>query len=86
MMVLLLTCAGLLCQIKRHRFFHTGQFLVRVIGVLKAANGILQFQSVDMCSDSRLHEDEDWGESFQAAAGDASQPSKRRRTMRKCLG
>lgn len=31
----LLTCAGLLCQIKRHHFFHTGQFLVRVIGVLK---------------------------------------------------
>ncbi len=89
--------SGLLCQIKRHHFFETGKFLVRVLGVLKPANAILQSQSVDMCSASEvvgaaleslksLCEDEDWGESSQAAAGDDSQPPKRRRTTSKHLG
>lgn len=34
--------SGLLCQIKRHHFFETGKFLVRVLGILKPANAILQ--------------------------------------------
>lgn len=89
--------SGLLCQIKRHHFFETGKFLVRVLGILKPANAILQSQSVDMCNASEvvgaaleclksLREDEDWGESSQAAPGDDSQPPKRRRTMSKRLG
>lgn len=46
--------SGLLCQIKRHHFFEIGKFLVRVLGVLKPANAILQSQSVDLCSASEV--------------------------------
>ena len=46
--------SGLLCRIKRHHFFETGKFLVRVLCVLKPANAILQSQSVDMCSASEV--------------------------------
>ncbi|GAA6079447.1 zinc finger MYM-type protein 1-like [Tachysurus ichikawai] len=46
--------SGLLCQIRRHHFFETGEFLVQVLGVLKPANAILQSRSVDMCSASKV--------------------------------
>ncbi|KAM3621706.1 uncharacterized protein V6R79_014779 [Siganus canaliculatus] len=89
--------SGLLCQIKRHHFFETGTFLVRVLGVLKPANAILQSQSVDMCRASEvvgaaleslkdIREDEYWAELSQVAAEDDSNPPKRRRTMSKHLG
>ena len=89
--------SGLQCQIKRHHFFETGKFLVRVLGVLKPANAILQAQSVDMCSASEvvgaalellknIREDDYWAELSQVAAGDDSHPPKRRRTMSKHLG
>ncbi|KAM3604844.1 uncharacterized protein V6R79_016961 [Siganus canaliculatus] len=88
--------SGLLCQIKRHHFFETGTFLVRVLGVLKPANAILQSQSVDMCRASEvvgaaleslkdIREDEYWAELSQVAAEDDSNPPKRRRTMSKHL-
>lgn len=91
--------SGLLCQIKRQHFFEIGKFLVRVLGVLKPANAILQSQSVDMCSASEVvgaaldslknmrdgdHSDEYWGVLSHTAAGD-DQPAKRRRTMSKHL-
>ncbi|XP_051791533.1 uncharacterized protein LOC127530015 [Erpetoichthys calabaricus] len=87
--------SGLLCQIKRHYFFEIGKFLVRVLGVLKPANAILQSQSVDLCSASEvvsgaldslknIREDDCWGVS--SPAEDESHPTKRRRTMSKHLG
>ncbi|KAG2466055.1 ZP3 protein, partial [Polypterus senegalus] len=46
--------SGLLCQIKRHHLSEIGKFPVRVLGVLKPANAILQSQSVDLCSASEV--------------------------------
>ncbi|KAG2466052.1 ZP3 protein, partial [Polypterus senegalus] len=46
--------SGLLCQIKRHHLSEIGKFPVRVLGVLKPANAILQPQSVDLCSASEV--------------------------------
>ncbi|XP_051780723.1 zinc finger protein 862-like [Erpetoichthys calabaricus] len=87
--------SGLLCQIKRHHFFEIGKFLVRVLGVLKPENAILQSQSVDLCSASEvlsaaldslknIREDDCWVVSSPAV--DESHPTKRRRTMSKYLG
>ncbi|KAL7378007.1 hypothetical protein ABVT39_007293 [Epinephelus coioides] len=90
--------SGLLCQNKTQHFFETGKFLVRMLGVLKPANAILQSQYVDMCSASEVvvaaleslknmrdHGNEYWGELSQAAPGDDLHPPKRRRTMSKHL-
>lgn len=89
--------SGLLIQIKRHHFFEIGQFLVRVLGVLKPANEILQSQSVDMCAACEvvaasleslkdIRKDDCWTELSQAPAVDDSHPPKRRRTLSKYLG
>lgn len=89
--------SGLLIQIKRHHFFEIGKFLVRVLGVLKPVNAILQSQSVDMCTAGEvvsasleslkdIRKDDCWTELSWASTGNDSHPPKRRRTLNKHLG
>lgn len=89
--------AGLLCQIKRLHFFATGKFFVRVLGVLKPANAILQSRSVDMRTASEvvnaaleslknIRQEDSWPELSQVSQGDDAHRPKRRRTMSRSLG
>lgn len=86
-----LDATGLLTLIKRHHFFEIGRFLLKVLGVLKPANNMMQGHSVDLCSATevvnaslealkKLRNDES-----EKTSDTSEPPTKRKRTMSSLL-
>lgn len=46
--------SGLMVQIRTHNFFDIGHFLVKILGVLKPANAMLQCNTVNLCTASEV--------------------------------